>query len=272
MENFPKNILIEAKDKMEESVYSTIANELHDTVINEGLATAVKKCLEIEKIKPVYLAEGKDAETFKENRDKLNKEAGLVIANHPGYFDSFLVLNALTREDIKIVVSESNFEMLSPIFGEEHLLLASKDPSDALGFLRSIKTHIEEGGLVILFPTGGADIVSKENRRFEFKDGLSVILRKCLKPTDMVYSFWIDPNDIVPLVSEKVTRHTGAASAFGIHESVNINKLKDEAEIKVDEMYSKGSDWQSLIGPAEKEDRNKILEDHYTEQFLKIVE
>ncbi len=268
MESFPKNITKDLKEKVQNSPYIPIAEGMQRLKEEQGLAAAVEKLLAIEKIKPVYTLKQENADLFAESRVKLNTEAGLVIANHPGYFDTFLILNTIKREDVKFVVNESYFKKYSSILGEENLIAATKDPSLALTFLKSIKTHIENGGVVILYPTGGDDRVDKD-KGFLFQDGLSVILRKCLAPNHMVYSFKINPEDIKPLVTETISRSMGAASAILTHDLINTNQLKDEVEIRVDETYSKAGDWQAILSTVDKEGKNKVLTEHFLNQFNK---
>ena len=105
-----------------------------------------------------------DPEEFNISRQKLNAEAGIVVANHPGYYDTFLIFNALKRKDVKIVVSKVNYDAYASLVGEEYIIKATDNPSGDPTFLKSIKSHIESGGLVIMYPTGGADRVSKENK------------------------------------------------------------------------------------------------------------
>jgi len=249
------------------SIYAGTIEELKGDIEEGGLEAAAHRILEEAKITPAYTLEQESQPDFEESRNKLNTEAGLIIANHPGYYDTFLILNALKRKDVKIVVSAENYESFAPSIGEDLLIKATNEPSEAFAFIRSIKSHIESGGVVLIYPTGGVDRVNKENKDFTFENGFSVILKRCLKPNDMVYSFHIDENDIKPLVDEKISRMPGVISAISLHPSLNVNKLKDEAVVKVDERYSTAEEWQKVLEDADKETKNEMLSKHFTESF-----
>ncbi len=247
-------------------VYAEALSGLKDSVNEGGLEAVGKKVLDAAKITPVYTNEG-NSETFEEDRKRLNTEAGIVVANHPGYYDTFLILNALKRKDVKIIASESNFKYFAPSIGEEYLIKATNDPTQALAFLRSIKDHIDNGGLVVIFPTGGVDRVDNDPTDFMFENGFSVIIKRCLKPGDMVYSFYINPEDIAALVDETIPRTPGTISAVALHPSININKFKDDAEVRVDERYSTADEWQQIVDDSEKEEKNAALSKHFTDSF-----
>ncbi len=252
------------------NIYTNAAQELKKNAEEGGFHAAGKRALEEARIVPVYTLEQQNFSEFDENRKRLNKEAGLVISNHPGYFDTFLILNALKRKDVKIVISAENYETYAPLLGSDAFIKAGDELADVRALLDSIKTHIENGGLVMLYPSGGADRVNKEDKKNEelaFKSGFAAIVKKCLKPTDMIYSFHINTEDIEPIINETVSRHTAMASALATHPALNVNALKDDKGVRVDEKYSTAEEWQALLGDTEKAERNKILTDHYSEQF-----
>jgi hypothetical protein len=248
-------------------LYKIAADNLQLNLAEGGFQATGAKVLEEAKLKPVYALEQSDEAAFTEAREKLNTEAGIIIANHPGYYDTFTILNALKRKDLKIVINESNYNFFAPIVGEELLIKATDDPTEALSFIRTIKEHIESGGIVLLYPTGGTDRIGKKNPRFKFKDGISVILRKCLAPTSMVYTFYIEPEDLRPVADEKISRTAGVVSAIAGHPALNINNLKDKAEVHVKERYSTAKEWQDLISEADKEEKSEILTEHFKEIF-----
>ena len=247
------------------NLYAETVDKLKDGVEEGGLQFIGQKVMEEARIKPVYKLEEAEPTIFEQSRQKLNTEAGIIIANHPGYYDTFPILNALERKDVKIVVSEANYKSFASV-GDEYIIKASNDPKEAVSFLKAIKDHIENGGVVLIYPTGGRDRVDKnsEDEQFVFEDGLSVILRKCLRPNDMVYSFYVEPEDIKPLVNESIPRTAGVVSAVN-YNLPNINKLKETSEIRVNERYSKALEWQETIAGLEREDKNRALERHFIE-------
>ncbi|MEK7579003.1 MAG: 1-acyl-sn-glycerol-3-phosphate acyltransferase [Patescibacteria group bacterium] len=249
---------------LKKSAYLGVIKELKGEIENGGFQSVGKRVLEESKIKPVYTLEKEDPLLCDENRQKLNTEAGVVIANHPGYFDTFFILNTLKRKDVKIVVSGSNYETFGRAIGEEFLIKATRDPSEVVSFLRSIKDHIESGGLVLIYPTGGGH---DNDKNPPFENGFSVILKRCLKPTDMVYSFYIDPEDFGPLVDEKISRLSGIVSAVTVHPSFNVNRLKEEAEVRVHERYSTAEEWQEVLDSSNKKEKNQKLTEHFLGSF-----
>ncbi len=247
-----------------------IVEKLRHEMQSVGLEQAIQIYLEAARIQPVSVLETKNPEAFNEYRQRLATEPGIIIANHPGFFDTPLILSTLKRNDVKIIVSKSNFAQLAPIIGSDHLVEVSDEPDKMWDVLNNVKTHIHSGGVVLLYPTGGGDRVDK-GESFEFEGGFSVLVRKCLRPTDMVYSFWVHPEDIQPLIEETISRNTGAASAFAFGDAINPNRFKQTADIKFDEVCDNAESWQRLITEQtpqmSRADRNKKLAEHFRGQF-----
>lgn len=256
-------------ESLKHAIYGKTAESLTDDLEKGGFEAVGKKVLEAANLEPRYLLEEQSEQVFNESRTKLNSEAGLIIANHPGYYDTFAILNALKRSDVKIVVGVKNYETYRPILGENLLIRASADPADGLAMMRSIKDHVENGGVVILYPSGGIDRAGKKNKSFDFQNGLSVILKRCLKPDDMVYSFYIEDEDIEAVVGEKISRIPGIVSAVAADPALNINRLKERAVVRIDERYSRAEEWQKISGGAEKEDRSEALSRQFRKNFGK---
>jgi hypothetical protein len=269
---------------------SSMAQKYREDIRSLGLGEASTKMLESLNIKPDY--KKKDDPHFSEMREKLNREAGILIANHPGGFDIVSVLSTLNREDIKFVVAEEVFERWAGIFGKEHVLSAPKvkayppeqnklascgendaddDPVTAdvsavqrayLGIMREITDHIESGGLFIFFPTGGDD--SRELQRFQFKDLFRVLIKK-IKPETMVYSLNIRSDEMKNQM-EQAFRIAGSFSDAFTGGKINWNRLKDPLEIELDENYSRAEEWKRLLSGNKHQERVDFTE-HYLEQF-----
>ena len=64
-----------------------------------------------------------------EERQKLNKEAGLIIANHPGGIDTPAILGALTRDpsELKIVVTPRGYKEYGDAFGKNYFIPIPND-------------------------------------------------------------------------------------------------------------------------------------------------
>jgi hypothetical protein len=253
MEDFKKNLYLSAVDTYIDG---------QDKV---DLSSACERVLKDAKIAPKYLLPENQA-VFEESRNRLNTEPGLIIANHPGFYDNFLILNAVKRPDIKIVASDSAYEDFYSKIGEDFLIRATHDPKEIHAFMKKIKEHIDSGGVVLIYPTAGVDRVDKDNS-FEFKGGLSLILKRCMKPSDMVYSFYVDPNDIRTIVDEKVSRLPGVASAVIFDRAINSNSLKEEVEVKVGERYSTADEWLGEIADSGKDEKSSALAEHFLAQF-----
>lgn len=254
-------------ESFKRSIYGKVAEGLSNDLESGGFEAVGKKVLEAANIEPLYTLEQKDNQSFIESRERLNSEAGLIIANHPGYYDTFAILGALKRSDVKIVVGATNYETYKPVLGEEMLIRASADPADGLSMMRSIKEHVENGGVVIMYPSGGVDRADKENKSLNFQNGFSVIIKRCLKPDNMIYAFHIADEDVESIVEEKVSRIPGIVSAVAIDSALNINQLKERATIRVDERYSRAEEWQKVSESAERDNRNTALTEHFKNNF-----
>ncbi len=256
-------------ENLKQTIYGKTAESLMSDLENGGFEAVGKKVLEAANIEPRYLLEEQGERVFNESRVRLNSEAGLIIANHPGYYDTFAILNTLKRSDVKIVVGAKNYETYKPILGEDLLIRASADPADGLAMIRSIKDHVENGGVVIIYPSGGIDRAGKKNKSFDFQNGLSVILKRCLKPDDMVYSFYIEDEDIEAVVGEKISRIPGIVSAVAADPALNINRLKERAVVRIDEKYSRAEEWQKISEGGAKDEKSEALREHFKDTFGK---
>jgi 1-acyl-sn-glycerol-3-phosphate acyltransferase len=77
----------------------------------------------------------------------------LVVANHPGAYDSLALASCFTRRDLKIVVFEIPFFRGLPT-ASRFFLYATTDPISSMVALRATIRHLQEGGSVLLFGTG----------------------------------------------------------------------------------------------------------------------
>ncbi len=83
----------------------------------------------------------------------------------------------------------------------------------------------------------------------------------------MVYSFLINRDDLIPLFKERKLRMTGAISALVTDDLINVNDMKDEVEVGIDERCSDAVEWQTLLSGLKKEEKGKVLTEHFLEQF-----
>ncbi|PWH12008.1 MAG: hypothetical protein DDG60_15310 [Anaerolineae bacterium] len=80
----------------------------------------------------------------------------LVVSNHPGTIDGLAIAGYLHRPDLKIVVSGVPF-IRHLRATANHLIYSSLDTVERMMVVRSAIRHLEEGGAVLLFPSGGID-------------------------------------------------------------------------------------------------------------------
>lgn len=80
----------------------------------------------------------------------------LVVSNHPGTVDGLAIAAQLPRSDLKIVVSGVPF-IRHLRAAANHLIYSSLDTFERMQVVRSAIRHLEDGGAVLLFPSGGLD-------------------------------------------------------------------------------------------------------------------
>jgi hypothetical protein len=80
----------------------------------------------------------------------------LVVSNHPGVADSLVLTAALRREDLKIVAGGIPFIMNLP-HASQHIIFANEDTHMRMNTCRSAIRHLEDGGSVLIFPSGKID-------------------------------------------------------------------------------------------------------------------
>ncbi|MEA3439910.1 MAG: hypothetical protein U9R58_06475 [Chloroflexota bacterium] len=80
----------------------------------------------------------------------------IVVSNHPGTFDLFTVLSNIPRDDIQFIISGVPVVRSLPA-ASKYLIYV---PSDAHGRIKVIRTairHLNQGGCLVLFPSGILD-------------------------------------------------------------------------------------------------------------------
>lgn len=80
----------------------------------------------------------------------------LVVSNHPGTIDGLAIAAHLPRPDLKIVVSGVPFIRRLRATAN-HLIYSSLDTFERMKVVRESIRHLETGGAVLLFPSGGLD-------------------------------------------------------------------------------------------------------------------
>jgi hypothetical protein len=80
----------------------------------------------------------------------------LIVSNHPGGFDLFLVLSCLPRNDIRIIVSEISILHRLPAT-DCYFVSIGKDASNSVAAAKAGVRHLRQGGALFLFPGGIVD-------------------------------------------------------------------------------------------------------------------
>lgn len=88
---------------------------------------------------------------------QIPKKGPLMIAsNHPGTYDSLAIISRLPRNDVKVVVSGIPFFKNLPN-SSHHFLFSSRDTFDRMNVIRQSIRHLQDGGALLIFPSGRID-------------------------------------------------------------------------------------------------------------------
>lgn len=89
--------------------------------------------------------------------ERVPADGPLVIAsNHVGAYDVLAICAGLPRQDIKIVISEIPFlHRMQATAG--HLIGSTHDLYDRMTTLRACVRHLQDGGALLIFPSGKLD-------------------------------------------------------------------------------------------------------------------
>ncbi len=106
----------------------------------------------------------------------------LVASNHPGTYDGFAIVSRLPRNDTKIIVSGIPFFRNLPNAGY-HLIFTSRDTHDRMNVIRKAIRHLQEGGSLLIFPSGRIDpdpsvFPNAENDLTRWSRSVEVFLKK----------------------------------------------------------------------------------------------
>lgn len=224
-------------------------------------AGIAKKILEGAGVEIIHEERAENGPALQEMRKKLSTEPGVIICNHPSHFETLAVLEMLKRPDIKVVVSR--YAVATPLFGEENFIVSNPSASRE-EFARAreeMKSHIEKGGLLVLFPTGGAERYSEE---FLFKSGFSLLVRDILRPTDMVYACHADEVEAKSLKKQTSMRLLAALAGL----KWQGKALFERRALHLRESYTTVDMWKSaLIGADSRREENRRLTKLYSSLF-----
>lgn len=80
----------------------------------------------------------------------------LVVSNHPGAYDLFLILASLPRDDVKVIVSEISILHRLPAF-DRYFISIGPSASSSVPAAKAGVRHLQDGGALFLFPGGIVD-------------------------------------------------------------------------------------------------------------------
>ena len=77
----------------------------------------------------------------------------LVVSNHPGGYDSLVILSCIPRKDLKIVLSDVPFTRAFTT-ARQYFIYVPSDPTGRMSALRSAIDHLHKGGALLIFAHG----------------------------------------------------------------------------------------------------------------------
>jgi len=80
----------------------------------------------------------------------------LVASNHPGSVDGLLICANLQRDDLKVIASGIPFLKNLPATAE-HLIFTTADSHERMNAARASIRHLQEGGALLVYPSGLVD-------------------------------------------------------------------------------------------------------------------
>ncbi len=80
----------------------------------------------------------------------------MVICNHPAAYDTFILVSAIQREDIKVIASDVQILQLLPHVADHIIPVPYHIPS-RLQTVRETIHHLKMGGAIFIFPRGNVE-------------------------------------------------------------------------------------------------------------------
>lgn len=231
-----------------------------ERLYGKGISNIARGALDRLNVLPDFVQVENSAQ-FADLRARLNKEPGVLISNHPNGLDALLILSLLERDDVLIFASAPDNKNLEAIFGKGRFVAQGEGPKDLQRALARIHKHIEDGGLFLIFPTGGL-----EEDDIEFKSGFQAVLRH-MRPTDMVYACNVDLKD-AKTMEERLPR--GFAFIEAIFDDKTVKRRQEKEmpiQVRVDERYTTALEWQEALGDSRRKAGNLVLSEHYQDLF-----
>jgi hypothetical protein len=159
----------------------------------------------------------------------------VIAANHPGTFDSLALASILPRDDLKIVTAGNPFFRSLPNT-RQYLIYATNDSYVRMATIRKALRHLNEGGSLLLFPSGKVDPdpdyfqAEAKQSLARWSDSLELFLRKApqSKLVIAINSGFVAPefvqNPLLRLHPVKITRQY-IAEFFQVIQLVSNNRM-----------------------------------------------
>jgi len=126
--------------------FAQVADTFDRYVAEYGFREAAMRIL------PVF-AQGFEAH----NVDNIPREGPLLItSNHPGVCDSLVIAASIPRPDLKIVAADNPF-IAGVRHAAENLIYTTLDVHERMMVVRKVIRHLQDGGAVLIFPSGSID-------------------------------------------------------------------------------------------------------------------
>lgn len=77
----------------------------------------------------------------------------LILANHPGAYDSMAIGSLVPRSDLKAIVSKTRLYQVLPNLRTK-VFYVSKDPGESMLALKGAVEHLRQGGILLQFGSG----------------------------------------------------------------------------------------------------------------------
>jgi len=106
----------------------------------------------------------------------------LVVSNHPGTLDGFVIISNLDRDDLKLIISGVPFVQALPA-ASKYLIYTPADAQLRIKTVRVAIRHLESGGVLLIFPTGILDpdpafLPGADDALGDWSPSLEIFLRK----------------------------------------------------------------------------------------------
>lgn len=106
----------------------------------------------------------------------------LVVANHPGAYDSAALCASIPRRDLKIIAYEIPFYRVFPHISQR-MIFVTDDSAGRMLAIRQAVQHLQEGGAILQFGTGRIDpdpLVAEgaESALADWLPSIEIMLRK----------------------------------------------------------------------------------------------